>query len=445
MQKRRPVMLVVLDGWGWRDDARRQRRPAGAHAHVRSPVGELSARLPAHVGRGRRLAAWTDGQFRGRPSQYRRGPAGDAGSAAHQPRDRARRDRQHARAARPDRTAAGKPAAPAISSGWHRPAACIRIRITPRRSRQFSPQADRAHRRARLYRRPRYAAAIGQGRYRAPAQGAAAVGSDRDGQRPLLRHGPRQTLGTRDQGLPRDRGRRRAALPRCRCGDRGCLCARSQRRVRAAGSGRRLSRHARRRRRALLQFPRRPRARDSGRDARSGVRRLCARPHRAVRGGGRHDPVQRASGHLPADDLPARQSGERARRGGRRHRARAIAHGRDREISARHLFPQRRQRETLSRRGSHHGAVAEGRDLRPAARDVGARIDRQGGRGDRFRQIRPDRVELRQPRHGRAHRQPGRPRSRRSRPSMPGSGASPMRSNEPAARCCSPPTTAIAS
>ena len=31
-------------------------------------------------------------------------------------------------------------------------------------------------------------------------------------------------------------------------------------------------------------------------------------------------------------------------------------------------------------RRPHHGAVAQGRDLRPAAGDVGARADRQGGR-----------------------------------------------------------------
>ena len=59
-------------------------------------------------------------------------------------------------------------------------------------------------------------------------------------------------------------------------------------------------------------------------------------------------------------------------------------------------------------RGPHHGALAQGRDLRPAARDVGAGTDRQGGRGDRLRQVRPDRAELRQSRHGRPHRQPAR-------------------------------------
>ena len=67
----------------------------------------------------------------------------------------------------------------------------------------------------------------------------------------------------------------------------------------------------------------------------------------------------------------------------------------------------------------------EGRDLRPAAGNVGARTDRQGGRGDPLRQIRPDRPELRQSRHGGPHRQSCQPRSRRWRRWTRASGASP--------------------
>ena len=60
-------------------------------------------------------------------------------------------------------------------------------------------------------------------------------------------------------------------------GGRGGLCARRDRRVRAADRDRRLARHAGRRRRAVRQFPRRPRPRDRRRAARSGFRRLRAR------------------------------------------------------------------------------------------------------------------------------------------------------------------------
>ena len=106
-------------------------------------------------------------------------------------------------------------------------------------------------------------------------------------------------------------------------------------------------------------------------------------------------------------------------------------------------FLQRRPRGALSRRGAHHGAVAQGRDLRFAAGNVGARGDRQGRRRDRVRQIRPDRAQLRQSRHGRPHRQPSR------RDQGGGNGRCRARADcrairKPAARCWSLPTTAIA-
>ena len=406
MQRRRPVMLVVLDGWGWRDDVadnaiRQARTPtfdrlwAGCpHAFLHTsgpdvglPSGQMGNSEVGHlnIGAGRLVmqdlprinAAVARGEIDSAPAlqglieRLRRtggtchllGLVSPGGVHSHQ---------DHAAALAGILVRANLPTVVhAFTDGRDTP---------PRSARDDIARLTKA---------------------------LPAVGPDRDGQRPLLRHGSRQALGARGQGLSRHRGGRRAALPRCRRGDRGCLWPRSQRRVRGAGGGRRLQRHSRRRRRALLQLPGRPRARDSRRHARPRVRRLCARSRRAVRGSGGHDPVQRASGRLPADDLSAGESGQRSRRGGRRSRTDAIAHGRDREISARHVFPQRRRGGALPRRGSHHGAVAEGCDLRPAARDVGARIDRQGGGGDRVRPLRPDRVELRQSRHGRAHRQPG--------------------------------------
>ena len=44
MQKRRPVMLVVLDGWGWRDEAADNAVRQAQHAHLRPAVGQLPAR-----------------------------------------------------------------------------------------------------------------------------------------------------------------------------------------------------------------------------------------------------------------------------------------------------------------------------------------------------------------------------------------------------------------
>ena len=63
-----------------------------------------------------------------------------------------------------------------------------------------------------------------------------------------------------------------------------------------------------------------------------------------------------------------------------RGRIDTAAHRRDREIRACHLLLQRRARGGISRRKPHPRALAQGRDLRSEARDVGARGDRQAGR-----------------------------------------------------------------
>ncbi len=112
----------------------------------------------------------------------------------------------------------------------------------------------------------------------------AAVDPGRHRVRTLLRHGSRQALGARGQGLCRDGGRRRATVSECRRGRHRGLCREEIRRVHHSGGDRRLSRHARRRRRAVLQFPRRPRARNSRRHPRSGVHGICAapRPSRSI-------------------------------------------------------------------------------------------------------------------------------------------------------------------
>ena len=127
-----------------------------------------------------------------------------------------------------------------------------------------------------LHRRTRHATAGGRRLRAAPGCDAAARDFHRNGLRPVLCDGPRQSLGPRQQGIPCDRRRGGAALCRCAGGDRGRLCPQCHRRVRGAGRHRRLPRRARRRRIALLQLPRRPRARDPGRPARSGILRVPA-------------------------------------------------------------------------------------------------------------------------------------------------------------------------
>ena len=81
-------------------------------------------------------------------------------------------------------------------------------------------------------------------------------------------------------------------------------------------------------------------------------------------------------------------------------------------------------RGRLSGRRAHSGAVAEGRDVRPEARDERRRSDRPARRRDRKRPVRRDRLQLRERRHGGPHRQFRAPRSARSKRSTPASAAS---------------------
>ncbi len=72
---RRKIMLLILDGWGRREDAVRQHDPGGGDAAFRRPLVGLPARRPRLVRRGRGHAGRNRRQFRGRASPSRRGPA----------------------------------------------------------------------------------------------------------------------------------------------------------------------------------------------------------------------------------------------------------------------------------------------------------------------------------------------------------------------------------
>ena len=88
-------------------------------------------------------------------------------------------------------------------------------------------------------------------------------------------------------------------------------------------------------------------------------------------------------GVLFAAGAPAQHPG----RGRRRRRQDPASHGGDREICPCHLLSERWPGNALHRRGPDPGSIPEGRHLRSAAGDVGARACRQGGRGDQFRKI----------------------------------------------------------
>ena len=74
----------------------------------------------------------------------------------------------------------------------------------------------------------------------------------------------------------------------------------------------------------------------------------------------------------------------------------AAPHSRDREVRTRHLLLQRRQGGTLRGRRPHTRGIAKGSNLRPQARDVSLRGERQARRGNQDRAVRLHRGELRQ-------------------------------------------------
>ena len=196
--------------------------------------------------------------------------------------------------------------------------------------------------------------------------------ADRQRQRALLCDGPRQKMGAGRESLSGDGRSRWAALRRCGFGGGSRLYRERDRRVRGAGGGRRLRRYAGWRCAAVLQLPRRPGARDIFRTRGSGIRRLRSQTPDKVRRGGVDDPLQRCAGALCFRIAAAGGDGQSAWSGGCRRGADPATHGRDREICPCDLFPQRRRRDSQFWRGTHHGAVAQGGDLRSATGNVGA-------------------------------------------------------------------------
>ncbi len=142
MQKRRPVMLVVLDGWGWREERRRQRRPPGQDADLRPAVGHRPARAsctprasdvglpPGQMGNSE-VGHLNIGA--GRVVMQDLPRIGDAIANGE--------IKQGAGADRPDRHAEAERRHLPSDRAWSRPAACIRTRTTPRRWPRSSTEA----------------------------------------------------------------------------------------------------------------------------------------------------------------------------------------------------------------------------------------------------------------------------------------------------------------
>ena len=270
MPAHRPVMLVILDGWGWREEAadnavRQARTPAfdrlwqsSPHAFLRTsgrdvglPDGQMGNSEVGHlnIGAGRVVvqdlprineATRTDtlAEALGRSGLvdalrasggtcHLLGLISPGGVHSHQ---------DHAAALAALLTRAGVPTVVhAFTDG----------RDTPPRS------------------AAEYLAAFGAA---LPPRRA-----DRHRLWPLLRHGPGQALGARRESLQGRGGRGGRALRHGRGRHRRRLFPRHRRRVRRPGRDGRLRRHEGRRRAPVVQLPRRPRARDPRRPARSGL------------------------------------------------------------------------------------------------------------------------------------------------------------------------------
>ena len=200
MQRRRPVMLVILDGWGWREDPadnaiRQAKTPTfdrlwqtGPHGFLHTcgkdvglPDGQMGNSEVGHLNIGAGRVVMQD--------LPRIGAAIASGEIAQAP-------------ALVDFIKKLK-----ASGGT-----CHLARLGLARRRAFAPgprrrageNSDRRRRAgagACADRRPRYAAAIGVRGHQAASRRAAAGGQNRHRMRPLFRHGPRQALGPRRESL----------------------------------------------------------------------------------------------------------------------------------------------------------------------------------------------------------------------------------------------------
>src|SRR5262249_58741198 len=97
----------------------------------------------------------------------------------------------------------------------------------------------------------------------------------------------------------------------------------------------------------VFHLPRGSGARNPHREAGGVFFRFLTKTLDRIRRGGRKGKIQRRAGKIDGDVFPAAKPGPCAGRGGGQCRPYPTAHGGDREVSARHLFPQWRPREPI--------------------------------------------------------------------------------------------------
>ena len=286
---KKPVMLMILDGWGYREERQRQRRRAREYAKLRPALGRIPACLSANLRPRCRPAGRADGQFRSRPPQHRRRPRGDAGAPPHRHRDRGWLPSQKPGTAKPDRSAqnirrrlpparAGLPRRRALASEpGHRTGQNNHRRRHPRQSSMRCSTAATPHRKVppntskisppALPENARIGTLIG--RY---------YGMDRD--KRWERVSQSYNLIVAADGKHFDNAANAIATSYAENITDEFVSSQHYRR---------LYRRQKRRRPTMLQLPRRPRPRNPNRPARPSLRRFRARAKPQIRCRRRHD------------------------------------------------------------------------------------------------------------------------------------------------------------
>ena len=246
-QARGPLVLVVLDGWGLREE-----RAGNAIKLARTPSYlELLDRYAhsslAGIGRTGRPSRGADGQLRGRAHHDGCGTGRLSGPDAHRQERQRRRFPREARACRRDDAMPGR----------HARAASRGSRLAERHSQPHAPSL-RAHRdggapqtaarvRAGVHRRTRHVARRRRRLFRRARAGdeQSGHGTGRVGRRTLLRDGSRQPVGAHEKSVRLDgerTARRTVDRPSNTYGSRTRPASRTSSSCRARSSTRTISR-----------------------------------------------------------------------------------------------------------------------------------------------------------------------------------------------------------
>ena len=209
-----PVILIIRDGWGINPDSpENAERDADATVLAKTPfprpsARRLSLRHAQRQRRGRGPARRADGQLRGRPPQPRRGPDRLPGFDAHLQGHRRRQTRGESRHPGGVQQGGGTGAAAAFPGVGQRRRRPQPSRPPRRPGQPGARHGGEGHHGPRVHGRTRH---LAHRWHRLPGNARSRPrperGAHRHGHRAVLRHGPRQPLGTHQTRLGRHRAR----------------------------------------------------------------------------------------------------------------------------------------------------------------------------------------------------------------------------------------------